>query len=72
VAREPGVSGNGQFKSGPPGPPNPRFSYPGKDGWMKATLIFGYHGHGKRWGLIRFGNGITLRAGAVAVHVWRP
>lgn len=35
-------------------------------------LIFGYRAIGKHYGLIRFGNGFTLRAGPVALHIWRP
>ncbi len=35
-------------------------------------LIFGYRGHGKRWGKIGFANGFTLRAGSVALHIWQP
>ena len=39
----------------------------------KFRLIFGYCGHGKRWGIIPFGNGRTLRAGHIALHiVFRP
>lgn len=36
------------------------------------SLIFGYRGHGKRWGKISFANGFTLRAGSIALHIWRP
>ena len=36
-----------------------------------GALILGYRGHGRRYGIIPFGNGYTLRAGNVAVHVWR-
>lgn len=38
---------------------------------MKIRLIVGYRGYGKRWGKINFANGFTLRAGPLAVHVWR-
>jgi hypothetical protein len=37
----------------------------------RCSLVLGYKGHGKRWGVIRFGNGRTFRAGLVALHVWR-
>lgn len=36
------------------------------------SLVFGYSGHGERWGKITFANGFTLRAGSVALHIWQP
>lgn len=39
---------------------------------MKTKLILGYNGHGKKFGIIRFANGFTLRAWKVALHVWKP
>jgi hypothetical protein len=35
-------------------------------------LIVGYRGYGKQWGKISFGNGFTLRAGSLALHIWQP
>ena len=40
-------------------------------GNLRASLVLGYRGHGHRYGIIPFGNGYTLRAGSVALHVWR-
>lgn len=42
-----------------------------KPGQIKVRLLTQYCGHGKRWGMIRFANGFTLRAGRVALHIWR-
>ena len=39
---------------------------------LMFCLILGYRGSGKKWGKINFGNGFTLRAGNVALHIWRP
>lgn len=39
---------------------------------MKTSLIFGYKGHGKKVGIIRFKNGFTLRAWSIALHIWKP
>jgi hypothetical protein len=43
-----------------------------KGNQTKLALIVGYRGHGKRWGKINFGNGFTLRAGPIALHIWWP
>lgn len=40
-------------------------------GPYRAKLITGYRGHGKRWGRINFANGFTLRAGKIALHLWK-
>lgn len=42
-----------------------------KLGKYHAKLLFTYRGHGKRWGRIKFGNGFTLRAGSLALHLWK-
>lgn len=34
-------------------------------------ILLNYRGHGKRYGIIKFGNGYTFRAGRFAAHVWR-
>ena len=39
---------------------------------VMLKLIFGYRGHGQRWGKIKFGNGFTLRAGSIAFQIWWP
>lgn len=36
------------------------------------SVIVGYRAIGKRWGKIKFGNGFTLRAGRIAMHIWWP
>lgn len=37
-----------------------------------ATLVLGYKPAGlKRYGILPFGNGFTLRTGPVAAHFWR-
>jgi hypothetical protein len=36
------------------------------------SLIFGYRAPGRRWGKINNANGFTLRAGSVALHIWKP
>jgi len=37
-----------------------------------STLVFGYKPAGvRRFGVLPFGNGFTLRAGPVAAHFWR-
>lgn len=38
---------------------------------MKLRLILNYCGHGRKFGVIHFRNGFTLRAWRVALHVWR-
>lgn len=40
-------------------------------GPYRAAFVFGYRGHGKRWGRIGFANGFTLRAGPLALHLWK-
>lgn len=42
-----------------------------KLGNYRSSLVVPYRGPGKRWGKIRFGNGFTLRAGSVALHLWK-
>jgi len=42
-----------------------------KLGKYHARLLFTYRAIGKRWGRINFGNGFTLRAGSVALHLWK-
>lgn len=37
---------------------------------MKFKLVLGYRGHGGRHGIERFANGVTLRMGSIALHVW--
>jgi hypothetical protein len=39
---------------------------------VKARLILGYHGSGRRYGIIPFGNGVTLRLWRLALHIWSP
>jgi hypothetical protein len=38
---------------------------------IRVKFITGYHGTAKRWGISSFANGFTLRAGSLAVHMWR-
>lgn len=40
-------------------------------GKFRSSFVLGYLGHGRRYGIIPFGNGYTLRAGSLALHVWR-
>lgn len=42
-----------------------------KVGRLRARIVLGYRGPGKRFGVIRFANGRTFRFGAIALHVWR-
>lgn len=36
------------------------------------SLLFNYKGHGKKFGVLNFKNGQTLRFYRVALHIWRP
>ncbi len=42
-----------------------------RGGRLRARIVLGYRGPGKRFGVIRFANGRTFRLWAIALHVWR-
>lgn len=39
---------------------------------VKARIIFGYAGHGKRWGVTSGNRHLTVRMGSLAVLFWSP